>query len=148
MSTLFSHENHLFHPSLSDGGKLHLGKKSDLLNILTKDTQNNPIDVKLLDGAAVVHFLPTASIVTFDEYARQVFVPHIRKQLENSKRIDIVWDTYIPSSIKESTREKQGKGVRRRFQARTSSQQSGQTSCMIRPTNRSCSHSFLTRLPL
>ena len=117
MSTLFSHENHLFPPSLSDGGKLHLGKKSDLLNILTKDIQNNPpdfIDVKLLDGAAVVHFLPTASIVKFDEYAHHVFVPHIRKQLQNSKRIDIVWDTYIPSSIKESTREKQGKGVRRK----------------------------------
>ena len=111
MSTFFSHENHLFSPSLSDGRKLRLVKKPDLLNILTKDTQNNPpdfIDVKLLDGAAVVHFLPTAGIVTFDEYARQVFIPHIRKQLENSKRIDIVWDTY---SIKESTREKRGKGV-------------------------------------
>ena len=96
---------------------MRLGKKSDLLNILTKDTQNNPpdfIDVKLLDGAAVVHFLPTAGIVTFDEYARQIFVPHIRKQLENPKRIDIVWDTYIPSSIKESTREKRGNCVRRK----------------------------------
>ena len=121
MSTLFSHENHLFPPSLSDGGKLHLRKKSDLLNILTKDTQNNPpdfIDVKLLDGAAVVHFLLTAGNVTFDEYAHQVFVPHIRKQLENSKRIDIVWDTDIPSSIKESTREKQGKGFQRKVSSK------------------------------
>ena len=117
MSKFFRHENHPFPPSLSDLGKLRLGKKSDLLNILTKDTQNDLpdfIDVKLLDGAAVVHLLPTTNIVTFDEYADQVFVPHILKQLENSKRVDIVWDTYIPSSIKESTREKRGKGVRRK----------------------------------
>ena len=88
MSKFFRHENHPFPPSLSDLGKLRLGKKSDLLNILTKDTQNDLpdfIDVKLLDGAAVVHLLPTTNIVTFDEYADQVFVPHILKQLENSK---------------------------------------------------------------
>lgn len=57
---------------------VRFGKKSDLLSILTTDIQNNPpdfLDVKLLDGAAVVHFLPTAGIVTFDEYAHQVFVP-------------------------------------------------------------------------
>ena len=54
-----------------------------------------------------------------------------RKQLENSRRVDIVWDTYIPNSIKESTREKRGKGVRRRLQATTSSHQTGQTSYVI-----------------
>ncbi|KAG0719479.1 hypothetical protein GWK47_050386 [Chionoecetes opilio] len=30
------------------------------------------------------------------------------------KRVDVVWDSYIASSIKESTREKRGKGVRRK----------------------------------
>ena len=117
MDTFFSHENHPFPPSLSDGGKLRFGKKSDLLNILTQDNQNSlphSIDVKLLDGAAVVHLLPTTGIVTFNEYADEVFIPHIMKQLENSKRVDIVWDTYRPRSIKESTREKRGKGVRRK----------------------------------
>ena len=112
MSTFFSHENHPFPPSLSDCGKLRLGKKSDLLNILTKNTQNDPpnsIDVKLLDGAAVVHMLPTTNVVSFDEYASDAFVPYIMKQLQNSKRVDIVWDTYIPCSIKESTREKKRK---------------------------------------
>ena len=105
--------------------------------------------MKILDGAAVVYYLETKGIVTFDEYADQVFVPHIKKQLENSRRVDIVWDTYvIPNSIKESTREKQGKGVRRRLQATTSSHKTGQISYVIQPTNRSCSHSFLTRLPL
>ena len=117
MSTFFSHENHPFPPSLSDHGKLHFGKKSDLLDILTKNIHNdipNSIDVTLLDGAAVVHLLPVTNIVTFDEYADQVFVPYIIKQAQNSKRVDIVWDTYLPSSIKNSTREKRGKGLRRK----------------------------------
>ena len=103
MSTFLSHKNHPFPPSLSHDGKLRFGKKSDLMNILAKDTHNDPpdsIEMKLLDGAAVVHFLPTTNIVTFDEYADRVFVP--------------VWDTYIPNSIKESIREKRGKDVRRK----------------------------------
>jgi len=36
------------------------------------------------------------------------------KQLESCRRVDVVWDTYIVSSIKESTREKRGKGIRRK----------------------------------
>ena len=59
-------------------------------------------DLKILDGAAVVHFLTTNSITTFDDYANSVFIPYIVKNLEFSKRVDMVWDTYITSSIKES----------------------------------------------
>ena len=33
--------------------------------------------------------------------------------------MDIVWDTYIPDSLKESTREKRGKGVRRKVSGPT-----------------------------
>ena len=86
MSNFFCHENHPFPPSLSDCGKLRLGKKSDLLDILVNDVQNEPpgfVDVKLLDGAAVVHLLPTTNVVTFNEYADQIFLPHIAKQLES-----------------------------------------------------------------
>ena len=60
-----------------------LEKKSDLLNILVKDTQNDPpdfVDVKLLDGAAVVHFLHTANVLTFDQYADQVFLPYVMSE--------------------------------------------------------------------
>jgi hypothetical protein len=43
--TFFSRENHdPFPPSLSDAGKLRLRIKSDLLNKLTKETQNDPLD--------------------------------------------------------------------------------------------------------
>ena len=64
------------------------------------DSHNKPpvsFDAKLLDEAAIVRFLSTTNIVTFDQYADQVFVPHIIKQLENAKRVDerVVWDTYV-----------------------------------------------------
>ena len=49
---------------------------------------------------------------TFDEYARHVFIPYVKKQLDTSTQIDVVWDTYVMSSIKESTRDKRGKGNR------------------------------------
>lgn len=117
MTEFFRHENQPFPPSLSDGGKLRLGKKSDLLSILVQEAHVDLpeiFDVKLLDGAAIVHLLPTANSVTFDEYAELVFIPYIMNQLHSCKRVDIVWDTYLPQSIKDSTRVKRGKGVRRK----------------------------------
>ena len=68
-------------------------------------------DVIVLDGTAVVHFLPANNVTTFDEYVSSVFLPHIMKHLETSRQVDVVWDTYITSSIKESTRETRGKGI-------------------------------------
>ena len=169
MHTFFQHENHPFPPSLSDQGKLRMGKKSDLLKCLTQtkvaeslETQDldndtdmtacsqhtteelsveelsdvtfdagllatleqtaasdhldppSTFDAKILDGAAVVHFLPTAGISTFEDYANDVFLPYIRHQMGSANRVDVVWDTYLSSSIKESAREKRGKGIRRK----------------------------------
>jgi hypothetical protein len=59
-----------------------------VLSVLTQKTQREPpntFDVKILDGAAVVHFRPTTNIITFDEYASGVLVPRIMKHLESSK---------------------------------------------------------------
>ena len=70
-------------------------------------------DVKILDGAAIVYLLPTNGVRTFDVYSSDVFIPYVKKQLNASKRVDVVWDTYVACSIKESTREKRGKGIRR-----------------------------------
>ena len=109
MSTFFKYEHHPYPPSLSKRGKLRLGKKTDLLIVLAQKTQKEPpstVDVKVYDGAAVMHFLSTTNITTFDEFVSGVFVPHIMKHFETSKRVDMVWDTYITSSIKESIREK------------------------------------------
>ena len=42
-------------------------------------------DVKVLDSAAIVHLLSTNGVSTFDNYASDVFIPYIKKQLEDSK---------------------------------------------------------------
>lgn len=72
------------------------------------------IDSKVLDGAVIVHCLPTVEASTFDEYAEKVFIPHLQQQLHQSKRVDVVWDTYVPDSLKDATREKRSQGVRKK----------------------------------
>lgn len=64
-------------------------------------------DVKVLDGTAVLHFLPTAGIATFRDYARKVFLPFLRNQLNSAKHLDMVWDTYKKNSIKETREERE-----------------------------------------
>ena len=121
LKEFFSHEIQSFPPSLSDYGKLHLPSiKSELLKYIPPNTQFEPLlfyDCQVLDGAAVIHFLPIAGAVTFNDYAENIFIPYLSMQLQNSKRIDVVWDTYLPDSLKESTDstpEKRGKGLRRK----------------------------------
>lgn len=83
----------------------------------SKETDNAPsnFDVIVFDGAVVVHLLqPTAGIRTFEDYANEVFIPYIGRHLSSSKRVDIVWDTYVNDSIKSSIREKRGNGQRRK----------------------------------
>ena len=63
--------------------------------------------------------LPTSIASTFDEYADLVFIPYMLSQLQHSLRVDIVWDAYTPDSLKESTREKRGVGVRRKVAGKT-----------------------------
>ena len=123
LKEFFAHEIQSFPPSLSDFGKLHLpSTKSELLKCIEPLEQSEPpkiCDCKVLDGAVIVHCLPTAGIVTFNEYAARIFIPHLEKQLQDTTRLDVVWDTYIPGSLKEATREKRGKGVRRKVSGQT-----------------------------
>ena len=51
---------------------------------------------------------------TFQEYADFVFGPYISSQIDKTSRADMVWDVYLPDSLKGTTRQKRGKGVRRR----------------------------------
>ena len=79
----------------------------------------NSNDVTIIDGAAAMNMLkPTPAVKTFRDYAKQVFIPYIKVQLQHAKRVDVVWDEYIPNSLKK-TREKSGKGIRRRVKSST-----------------------------
>ena len=71
----FSHENHAGPPSLSQGGKLRVGSKADLMPCLEVETaspESSPlVDAHFLDGAAVVQMLNPGTAKTLD-YAEQV----------------------------------------------------------------------------
>ena len=116
LDQFFTHENQAAPPSLSQGGKLRLGKKADLLRCLeseeTQPTNAPVVNAKFLDGAAVVQMLNPGTAKTFQDYADTVFTPYVSSQLDTADRVDVIWDVYMPETLK--TREKRGKGVRRR----------------------------------
>ena len=80
---------------------MRLGSKADLLKCLEREEESPemspPVDVIILDGAAIVQSLdPNRSdtrVLTFNEYELKLVLPHISKQLMSVDRIDVVWDT-------------------------------------------------------
>ena len=102
---------------------MRIGIKSDLLRCLKSDLpEHNAVpvaDAIILDGAAIVQMLNPGTARTFKEYGERVLAPYISAQLEKSSRVDLVWDVYLPASLKASTRQKRGKGTRKRVAAST-----------------------------
>ena len=90
----------------------------------------------MLDGAAIVHLLPTTNATTFEgyanatfiphmnqnlrtckhveDYANATFIPHMNQNLHTCKHVDVVLDTYISNSINE---KKRGKGIRTKVES-------------------------------
>ena len=68
-----------FPPVLSDFGKLHLtNAKCDLFNCIGQpEVADSPstYECTVLDGAVIVHFLPTNLVSTFEEHADPVLSP-------------------------------------------------------------------------
>ena len=112
MDQFLSHENDACPPSLSQGGKLRLGSKADLMPCLEVETaapEASPlVETQFMDGAAVVQILNPGTAKTFLDYVEQVFLPYVSAQLENTTRVDIVWDVYQIDSLKGTTRQKGG----------------------------------------
>ena len=46
-----------------------------------------------LDGAVIVQMLKPGTANTFEEYAQQVFIPYVVRQLQHVSRLDLVWDS-------------------------------------------------------
>ncbi|KAG7166433.1 hypothetical protein Hamer_G005533 [Homarus americanus] len=108
---------------VSQFGKLIHGTKSDHVGCLEGlvppdvNTDTPVTNVMILDGAAIVHLLQPGSAKIFSDYAMHVFLPYIESQLQKAFRVEVVWDEYLPHSIKAGTRQRRGKGVRRRVEA-------------------------------
>ena len=119
LDQLFSHEIQAVPPALSCGGKQRIGTKADLLycfeSCVASKPQSTPeVDAIILDGAVVVHMLHPGTVKTFQEYADFVFGLYISSQIDKTSRVDVVWDVYLPESLKGTTRQKREKGFRRR----------------------------------
>ena len=88
--------------------------KSDLVGCLqgTLPGREVPVhdpvaDAEVLDGAAIVHLLLPKDVRTnFNDYAERVFMPYIRRRLQNVKRLDVVWDRYLDNSLNQGMRNK------------------------------------------
>ena len=123
LNEFFAHEIQAFPPSLSDFGSLRLtNAKSELLQCLEQPDQigsPSTYDCKIFDGAVLVHFLPTTTVNTFDEYADKIFISYLKKQRQEPRRLNVVWDTYIANSLKESTQLKRGQGCCRKVSGQT-----------------------------
>ena len=60
-------------------------------------------------------FRPVASIKSFRDYADKKVIPYIERQLANTKRVDVIWDRYLPDTLKATTRQGRGGGIRQRM---------------------------------
>ena len=118
LDQFFSHENQAAPPALSTGGKLRLAVKADLLHCLKSDQTETTcplvVDATILHGAAIVQMLNPVAAKTFQEYVNIIFAPYISTQLQKVHRLDFVWDVYLPDSLNGTTRQKRGKGLRKR----------------------------------
>ena len=126
MDKFFQHENQPYPPSLAISGKMRKTNKSDLLLLLEKGNQINErknVDkdefVSVIDGAFVTQYLKPQGSKTINEYAVNIFYPHIKSNYKNCQRIDLVWDQYKEVSIKSQTREDRGKGSRVKIKGNT-----------------------------
>jgi hypothetical protein len=82
LDDFFRHENQSYPPSLSQGGNLRSGTKSDLLECFGKfnvshDISDLNVNCYVLDGAVIVQMLRPNCNSTFGDYTQKIFVPYI-----------------------------------------------------------------------
>ena len=57
------------------------------------------------DDGQLVHQLDARGTGTFEQFMQRLFLKHPQVELRKVSRLDIVWDTYRPMSIKGHTRD-------------------------------------------
>lgn len=123
LQEFFEHENQKFPPSLSQNGSLNTGVKSQLMSILeTGHEMPNSVptvDSLVIDGASLVYSKQPGQSRTFDDYANDIILPHIKSLAQSHLRVDVVFDVYYDDSLKGETRRKRGIGSRRKVTGNT-----------------------------
>ena len=122
LETFFKHENQPEPQSISSTGKVRPGTKSDLLPCLERLVQDTPISCKpdaTVSRPILDHMVKPQVVRTFKEYVQIQFIHYINTQLPDVKRLDVIWDQYPLTSLKQQTRECRGAGTRRRVSSST-----------------------------
>ena len=117
LDNFFAHENHAYPVSLSEYGRIRpCTSKSDLLECLAKVTscQYLPpkVDMKVIDGPALVNMNPPKGNETFGNYCQNLVTKTLSTLGRGLKRLDTVFDVYRKDSLKAQTRENRGPGIR------------------------------------
>ena len=80
--------------------------------MVSSETNVPNVDVKIIDGAGVVHRLDPRKahtlVKTFQDYCENVFLHYIEYMLQSVNRRDIVWDVYRDDSPKYQGRQERG----------------------------------------
>ena len=85
--------------------------------LLERLIQDTPISCKpdatvsILDGAVIVHMVKPQAVRLFPEYVQIQFIPYIKTQLRDVEKLDVIWDQYPLTSLKQHTREFRGAGT-------------------------------------
>ena len=115
LESFFKHENHSYPVSISEYGELRKCSKSDFLKCLPDDEElqtNSPdVEAKIIDGAAFVNMNMPRKSETLGEYSDEL-AEKINTYCRNTGRVDVIFDTHLPDSIKSETRENRGSGMR------------------------------------
>ena len=100
------------------------GTKANLLecvqNLVPDHDTVKPHDAQMiiLDGAAIINMIKPGTSESFNDYATKV-MEYIHKQFSGKVlRVDMVFDIYRKNSLKAGTRQKRGKGTRRRVEGK------------------------------
>ena len=70
------------------------------------------VNAGVLNGSALVHMLMSHKCKTFDDYAGKVLLLYMLENLESVGRLDIIWNPYLPQSLKQATGQKRGSSCR------------------------------------
>ena len=93
---------------MAEHSEMHHSIKADLLACLeplAPHTRKTPeVDVKIFDGAALVHSLDTTKsnveTGTFDDYANRIFIPYLTRELKVVERLDVICDEYRQDGVR------------------------------------------------
>ena len=75
--------------------------------------REEPQNMVVVYGAAMVNSRPPCRTYNFDEYAQDVILPYIMHLTSKHARVDAFYDIYIENSLKAQTRKARGAGSRR-----------------------------------